>query len=820
MPQLAATIFADGPASAPYEPFKPDIRDWGTWIEGIIAAFLGNGGLIYPSRALLYADLAHPANSSAWVLGDATVAFNGVYRKIGGSGSGSWTRVADLPYSFIIANDAGAGTPNAIIATTSLPVGESQLVWLNIATTNTASPVTVSFNGAGALTIKTNSGNDPAAGGLVAGTIVMGIKSGSTFRLLSDQASAAVLAAAEAAKIAAQAAQAAAEAAAASVNIKNVATRTALKALVTAVSTLAFLGEAGRTGTFAWRTGDYSAQITADTAEGIYIKANAIAASAGAWVRQGGWKVSGVNPNWCGVVGDGTTIDTVAFQAALTLAGYVGSGTVPWAGQTALIDATLSVPAAVSLVGDLTGVIKQKNAGNLGEIMTFGNNAGSRGIIYDGNRANNTDNSNYVNVRIGNSNDVIFEGNIVRNSTGSAIAVNNGLRAKITKNTISNFHDFGVAAFGNNGFHAHDISDNWMVSVGWAGIILQQSDYCKVSGNQISGQIVGGRDGRLNVNSSGTTLTWVSGPTFAGILAGNFVVLNNGVEVRIASVNSPTSITTETTLPTLSNTPATLGSGDLIGCIASSFCNITKNLLNRTATFLFGFSLGATVVPCGNNVFSENILNYAGKNAINVAGVGSGAVDTNSIIGNKIFNAGYGAGIGTVDGIAIFFAGVSAGKIENTLVADNTIISATGAGQTTYWLGTDLNMSFGSIRLKGNSPQGMATKGIYNDVVSIVLSAEWGSTAAVSAIVSHGDSLSFNITCGGTGYNASPNFTINKICDTPNDPPQPMAKITSNSGGALLSIMYGEQLSARGIWKAYMGATPASGHFYAFIMKA
>lgn len=33
----------------------------------------------------------------AWVLGEATVANNGIYRKIGGSGTGSWTRVADLP---------------------------------------------------------------------------------------------------------------------------------------------------------------------------------------------------------------------------------------------------------------------------------------------------------------------------------------------------------------------------------------------------------------------------------------------------------------------------------------------------------------------------------------------------------------------------------------------------------------------------------------------------------------------------------------------------------------------------------------------------
>lgn len=278
MPQLAANLWADGPASAPFEPFKPDLRDWGTWIEGIIAAFLGNGGLIYTSRALLYADLTQPANSSAWVYGDATVAYNGVYRKIGAANTGSWTRVADLPYSFIIANDAGAGTPNAIQATTSIPISASALIWMNIADTNTAAPVTVQFNGGAVLTVKTNSGNNVAASGLVAGMIVLGIVSGSTFRLVSDQASAAIVAAAEAA-------QAAAEAAAAGVNFKNVADRTALKALNTAVTTLAFLGEPGRDGAFKWTTGDFSTQITADTQEGVYVKANSIASTAGAWVR-------------------------------------------------------------------------------------------------------------------------------------------------------------------------------------------------------------------------------------------------------------------------------------------------------------------------------------------------------------------------------------------------------------------------------------------------------------------------------------------------------------------------------------------------------
>lgn len=204
----AQTVYADGPAGSPQQPAKSEIRKLLKQYENVIEAFLTNGGLIFASLSALNADLAHGANTMAWVLGDATVANNGIYRKIGASGSGSWTRVADLPFSFIIASDVGAGTANAIVATTSIPVSSSALVWTNIFETNTSSPVTISFNGGATLTIKTNSGQNVSAGGLVSGMIVLGVVSGATFRLVSDQASAAIVAAAEEAQAAAEAAAA------------------------------------------------------------------------------------------------------------------------------------------------------------------------------------------------------------------------------------------------------------------------------------------------------------------------------------------------------------------------------------------------------------------------------------------------------------------------------------------------------------------------------------------------------------------------------------------------------------------------------------
>ena len=210
MPELANIIWADGPSSMPTQPNKHQIRQWGSWLEGIITAFTTNGGLIYSSRSALFADLTKPANSMAWVFGDPVAANNGVYGKVGNSGTGSWTRRTNLPFSFIVASDAGAGAPNAIQATTSIPVSPSALIWLEIAKTNGAGPTTVQFNSdsLAAYTIKTSSGKDPVAGGLKAGMIILGIVSGLTFRLVSDQASDAIIATAEAAAVRAEAAAA------------------------------------------------------------------------------------------------------------------------------------------------------------------------------------------------------------------------------------------------------------------------------------------------------------------------------------------------------------------------------------------------------------------------------------------------------------------------------------------------------------------------------------------------------------------------------------------------------------------------------------
>ncbi|AGB71038.1 MULTISPECIES: right-handed parallel beta-helix repeat-containing protein [Rhizobium] len=308
----AETVYADGPYTDPYDPSKPEIRALLTQYENAIEAYSsGAGSIAKDTRGNLYADVAHDSDVTAWVYADANTANNGVYRKIGASGSGSWSLILPLPYSFIIATDYGAGTANAIKASTTVPVSESALIWFQIFRTNDSSPVTISFNGDAPLTIKTNAGNDPAAGGLAQGMILFGVKSGATFRLLNDQVSTAIVAAAEAAQAAAEAARDAALSA-----VPNVfaLTRTALKALNTATITSAFLKESGREGQFVWRSGDYSAKISADSAEGLFIKANAIASTVGAWVRV---YDGDIQATWFGAKADDATDNASILNVAI-----------------------------------------------------------------------------------------------------------------------------------------------------------------------------------------------------------------------------------------------------------------------------------------------------------------------------------------------------------------------------------------------------------------------------------------------------------------------------------------------------------------------
>lgn len=122
--------------------------------------------------------------------------------------------------------------------------------------------------------------------------------------------------------------------------LQKVATRTAMKTLDGSKHLAVYLMEAGREGTFQWDSSDLSAKVTADTAEGIYVAPSIDTTGAsGAWVRQHSGRI---HPSWFGVVGDGTTDDTVAWQALANFICRYGGRVVGDPQATYLINSTIT----------------------------------------------------------------------------------------------------------------------------------------------------------------------------------------------------------------------------------------------------------------------------------------------------------------------------------------------------------------------------------------------------------------------------------------------------------------------------------------------
>jgi len=276
--EIFRDFVTDGvPASGPFNPHKPDIRD--------TLKALTEGGETFPDN-----------------------------------------RVIRL-------NNANEGTENNIVVTASvaIPAAAYQVLYILNVTQENTGPVTVS--GAINRDLVTNINQPIAPGYLIPGMALLCIDTGTELRLLSYGDAEAILAAAEDAA-------ARAEAAAAGLNLPStgtgdkgkallvnsdatgytlgfveitVDTRSDLKALPVFFKT-AYLLEAGREGTFVLKAGS---PPVADTQEGVYVVSN----TAGYyWERV---YVGAASAKWFGAKGDGVTNDTTAIQASLDVCGNV-----------------------------------------------------------------------------------------------------------------------------------------------------------------------------------------------------------------------------------------------------------------------------------------------------------------------------------------------------------------------------------------------------------------------------------------------------------------------------------------------------------------
>ena len=172
----------------------------------------------------------------------------------------------------------------------------------------------------------------------------------------------------------------------------QVASRSALAAVSKAVSgSTRYLTEPGREGSFCFEVGNFSARITVDTAQGIFIApAAASTGASGAWVRQFD---GAIKPEWFGAVADGVADDKPSSQAAIDYCVSVGGGVVRFRAKTyRMASQLLWSGAPIELIGEgsniqpgvgtilkfptgLTGAINMKN-GTLG----LGSNSSIRNL--------------------------------------------------------------------------------------------------------------------------------------------------------------------------------------------------------------------------------------------------------------------------------------------------------------------------------------------------------------------------------------------------------------------------------------------------------
>jgi len=117
----ADTVYRDmeSPGSSvPHDPEKLGVRQLFGIIDAALASLGVNGAITVKKAtlALLNADLAHVADTLAVVYNDGTASNNGIYAKVGGSGSGSWALTAlALPSSF------GADLAEVLAAAEAVP---------------------------------------------------------------------------------------------------------------------------------------------------------------------------------------------------------------------------------------------------------------------------------------------------------------------------------------------------------------------------------------------------------------------------------------------------------------------------------------------------------------------------------------------------------------------------------------------------------------------------------------------------------------------------------------------------------------------------
>jgi hypothetical protein len=491
---------------------------------------------------------------------------------------------------------------------------------------------------------------------------------------------------------------------------------------------------------------------------------------------------------------------------------------------------TLSTPvymrAGIALECVPGAIITQANSANLQAIVDFsgfvgGNTAHGASIRYctiDGNRANNpgrlaSGNDSLRLIYYGNSNNVTIDNNIIRSGPGYGVHGASQTNLVVSNNTISDVENhsiFMVHSAGN--FQANcRLVNNFVTDP----ILIGGVNGCLIVNNSIIGRLIGTTAAPLVVNTSGTAVTWVSGPNFSTVKTGDLFITSSGaVQIPIEAVNSTTSLTLDTSAGTLSGVSASIGTEDLIGIGGASRTIVANNYMKSGVSF--GLSLFDTATSVANgNVFVGNVMEAQGKNGFASIAGNLGVNDT-TIVGNIVIDALQG---GTaVCNAATCNSSYSFSATPHARILLDGNIARDANGNTGTWLNV-AGLAAGSIHVgSGNAQSGAVFTGINGSVSSITLSAGWGNTAAVTTLIQYGHSVDFVITANGTGIAANPTFTVNTVAGKPMQGGSVAYLCKQVGGTGALTVLSGEHNStAAQIGAVTFNGTPVAASTYRII---
>ena len=397
--------------------------------------------------------------------------------------------------------------------------------------------------------------------------------------------------------------------------------------------------------------------------------------------------------------------------------------------------------------------------------------------------------------------------------------VGTGLRPIIANNRMTNFYVGPIYIVTNAAQTATfgQITGNILYgSQGQHAITASNSDWNTIANNSINTLLQTG----TVVSTSGTTVTWVSGPTFANLQPGMFAILNGGSEFLITSITSTTSLQVNMSPGTLSNVPAAFGSGDLISILAASHNTIANN------TILGGVGGGIVLSnfvageSAQKNLVIGNTLQGQGEGCIEIESENafSTQVFDNQIRGNSIANCGVGTtavAANTRYGIALI--DFNPNTLLNTFIEGNYVRDDQGSPTTLNWLETT-GLGVGQVIVQNNGSNGVVNPGVAGGILSVNLSAGWGSTASATA-TSYGNAFVVNVTSSGTGQSSSPTVTVNTVA-TSGNPPVMACQFLNGTG--VVNFAYGQTPgvnAAESVVLFAFNGTPAAGNTYNFLCR-